>query len=190
MRAFAKLIIDEIYPNDHKRAGQLKMPPGGDGRRRNLQDVARILDYGVEEMGAPERWRPPSQKKRKTIVGAPVTTTKNSKETIPLLPEDFEALLDNLEADSQNDMWLSVGLIGFYGLRESELAVMRLEDNGNLYVGGQVKRGIREIVTGEKKGEQVVKPLELKSRKGLGKKMATLWNNRHGLYKPPEAVLT
>ncbi len=190
MRAFAKLFFDEIYPNDHKRAGQLKMPPGGDGRRRNMQDVARILDYGVEEMGAPERWRPLSTKKRKALVGAPVTTTENSKETIPLLPEDFEALLDNLEADSQHEMGLAVGLIGFYGLRESELAVMRLDDNGNLYVGGQVKRGIKEIERGDQKGERLVKPLEIKGRAGLGKKMATLWNNGHGLYKLPEAVLT
>ena len=40
-------------------------------------------------------------KEDERLVGSPVTTTENSKETIPVLPEDFEALLDNLEADGR-----------------------------------------------------------------------------------------
>ena len=188
MRAFARLYFDEVYPPDHKKAGQLRLPPGKDGRRRNLRDVARILRHGIEEMGAPERWQPLPPKKMSGLIGSGVTETITKAKTIPVLPEDFEALLDNLEADGKLELRLAVGLVGLYGLRPSELAVMRLEDDGKLYVGGQVKRDAKAIEQGTEKPERLVKPLDLNGREGLGKELAMLWNNGRGVRKLPLAI--
>ena len=188
MRAFARLYFDEVYPPDHRKAGKLRLPPGKDGRRRNLRDVARILRHGVEEMGAPERWLPLPPKKMSGLIGSAVTETITKAKTIPVLPEDFEALLDNLEADGKLELRLAVGLIGLYGLRPSELAVMRLEDDGKLYVGGQVKRDAKAIEQGTEKPERLVKPLDLNGREGLGKELAMLWNNGRGVRKLPLAI--
>ena len=188
MRAFARLYFDEVYPPDHRKAGKLRLPPGKDGRRRNLRDVARILRHGIEEMGAPERWLPLPPKKMSGLIGSAVTETITKAKTIPVLPEDFEALLDNLEADGKLELRLAVGLIGLYGLRPSELAVMRLEDDGKLYVGGQVKRDAKAIEQGTEKPERLVKPLDLNGREGLGKELAMLWNNGRGVRKLPLAI--
>ena len=188
MRAFARLYFDEVYPPDHRKAGKLRLPPGKDGRRRNLRDVARILRHGIEEMGAPERWQPLPPRKMSGLIGSAVTETITKAKTIPVLPDDFEALLDNLEADGKLELRLAVGLVGLYGLRPSELAVMRLEDDGKLYVGGQVKRDAKAIEQGTEKPERLVKPLDLNSREGLGKRMAMLWNNGRGKEKLPLAI--
>ena len=188
MRAYARCFFDEVYPADHRKAGQLKMPPGKDGRRRNLRDVARILRHGVEELGAPERWMPLPPKKMSALVGSAVTETVTKAKTIPVLPEDFEALLDNLEADGKLDLWLAVGLIGLFGLRPAELAVMRLDEDGRLFVGGQVKRDATAIEQGTEKPERLVKALDLNGREGLGKRMAMLWNNGRGQIKLPLAI--
>ena len=188
MRAYARCFFDEVYPADHRKAGQLKMPPGKDGRRRNLRDVARILRHGVEELGAPERWMPLPPKKMSALVGSAVTETITKAKTIPVLPEDFEALLDNLEADGKLDLWLAVGLVGLFGLRPAELAVMRLDEDGRLFVGGQVKRDATAIEQGTEKPERLVKALDLNGREGLGKRMAMLWNNGRGQIKLPLAI--
>ena len=188
MRAFARLYFDEVYHPEHRNAGKLRLPPGKDGRRRNLRDVARILRHGIEEMGAPERWQPLPPKKMSGLIGSAVTETITKAKTIPVLPEDLEALLDNIEADGRLDLWLAVGLVGLYGLRPSELAVMRLDDDGKLYVGGQVKRDAKAIEQGTEKPERLVKALDLNGRRGLGKRMALLWDNGKGQIKLPLAV--
>ena len=188
MRAYARCFFDEVYPADHRKAGQLRLPPGKDGRRRNLRDVARILRHGVEEMGAPERWMPLPPKKMSALVGSAVTETVTKAKTIPVLPEDFEALLDNLEADGKLDLWLAVGLVGLYGLRPAELAVMRLDEDGRLFIGGQVKRDATAIEQGTEKPERLVKALDLNGREGLGKRMVMLWNNGRGQIKLPLAI--
>ena len=188
MRAYARCFFDEVYPADHRKAGQLRLPPGKDGRRRNLRDVARILRHGVEEMGAPDRWMPLPPKKMSGLIGSAVTETITKAKTIPVLPEDFEALLDNLEADGKLELRLAVGLVGLYGLRPSELAVMRLDDDGKLYVGGQVKRDAKAIEQGTEKPERLVKPLDLNGREGLGREMAMLWHNGRGQRKLPLAI--
>ena len=122
------------------------------------------------------------------LIGSAVTETITKAKTIPVLPEDFEALLDNLEADGKLELRLAVGLVGLYGLRPSELAVMRLEDDGKLYVGGQVKRDAKAIEQGTEKPERLVKPLDLNGREGLGKELAMLWNNGRGVRKLPLAI--
>ena len=188
MRAYARCFFDEVYPAEHRKAGQLRLPPGKDGRRRNLRDVARILRHGIEEMGAPERWQPLPPKKMSGLIGSAVTETITKAKTIPVLPEDFEALLDNLEADGKLELRLAVGLVGLYGLRPSELAVMRIDDDGKLYVGGQVKRDAKAIEQGAEKPERLVKPLDLNGREGLGKEMAMDWNNGRGTIKLPLAI--
>ena len=188
MRAYARCFFNEVYPADHRKAGQLRLPPGKDGRRRNLRDVARILRHGVEEMGAPDRWMPLPPKKMSGLIGSAVTETITKAKTIPVLPEDFEALLDNLEADGKLELRLAVGLVGLFGLRPSELAVMRLDDDGKLYVGGQVKRDAKAIEQGTEKPERLVKPLDLNGREGLGREMAMLWHNGRGQRKLPLAI--
>jgi len=112
-------------------------PAGGTGRKRNLLDVARFLTYAVDECGAPTRFYPPSKAKINELIGS-AETSAAEKLTPPIKPEDLAALLDQLEADGEHELRLAVGLVGLYGLRPAELAVLEVRE-GRLRVG-QVKR--------------------------------------------------
>ena len=65
---------------------------------------------------------------------------------------------------------------------------MRLDEDGRLFVGGQVKRDATAIEQGTEKPERLVKALDLNGREGLGKRMAMLWNNGRGQIKLPLAI--
>lgn len=158
-------------------------PSGGVGRKRNLLDVSRFLIYAVEECGAPTRFLPPSKSKINELIGSAQTTTAE-KLTPPIKPEDLAALLDQLEADSEHELWLAVGLVGLYGLRPAELAVLEVRDDGKAYVG-QVKRNISSMGA-KAKSARLVKAIDVAGREGEGERLLQLYAS--GLVKLPKSL--
>jgi len=157
-------------------------PPGGVGRRRNLLDVASLLVFAVEECGAPVRYMPPSRRKINELIGATETSTAEHL-TPPLMPEELGMLLDQLEADGEHELRLAVGLVGLYGLRPSELAVLSVKD-GRGYVG-HIKRNIRSM-TSKNKPPRLIKPIDVAGREGEGEQLLRIYANN--LVKLPSSI--
>jgi integrase len=157
-------------------------PPGGVGRKRSLQDVARFLTYAVDECGAPTRFYPPAKGKIQELIGTAETTT-SEKLTPPIKPEDLAALLDQLEADGKHELRLAVGLVGLYGLRPAELAVLEVRE-GKGYVG-QVKRN-NSSMGGKAKQQRLVKAIDIAGREGEGERLLQLYAS--GLVKLPKSL--
>ena len=73
----------------------------------------------------------PANEFKMSIIGKS-NVTLSTKRTIPLLPEQFSGFLDWLEANNMPELRLAVGLVGYYGLRECEIAVMYPSKCGGL----------------------------------------------------------
>ena len=159
MRAFAAQHFDQC-------------PPGGNGRKRNLGDVAAFLNYAVDRAGADARWRPLRGEELQELIGSKDDGAMESS-TPPVKPEQLARLLDAIEADGRTDLLVAIGLVGLYGLRPAELAAMRIE-GGRLYIGGGVKRNARTL-RGQKKGERLVLPLDIPGREGEGAAILDLY---------------
>jgi integrase len=159
-------------------------PPGGVGRKRNLLDVARFLTYAVDECGAPTRFYPPSKAKINELIGS-ATTTTSERLTPPIKPEDLAALLDQMEADGEHELRLAVGLVGLFGLRPAELAVLEVRE-GKGYVG-HVKRNSSSMGA-KAKPPRPVKPLDIAGREGEGERLLQLYGS--GLVKLPKSIRT
>ena len=157
-------------------------PPGGVGRKRNLLDVARFLTYAVDECGAPTRFYPPSKTKIKELIGN-ATTTASERLTPPIKPEDLAALLDQLEADGEHELRLAVGLVGLYGLRPAELAVLTVKDGKGRV--GHVKRNTSSMGA-KAKPPRAVMALDVAGREGEGDRMLQLYAS--GLVKLPQSL--
>jgi integrase len=157
-------------------------PSGGVGRKRNLQDVARFLTYAVDECGAPTRFYPPSKAKINELIGS-AETSAAEKLTPPIKPEDLAALLDQLEADGEHELRLAVGLVGLYGLRPAELAVLTVKE-GRGYVG-HVKRNSSSMGA-KAKPHRLVKPIDVAGREGEGDRLLQLYAS--GLMKLPKSL--
>ena len=99
------------------------------------------------------------------------------------MPADLAALLDQLEANGKAELRLAVGLVGLYGLRPSELAVLEVR-SGKGYVG-HVKRNSRSLAA---KGmpPRLVKPIDIASREGEGARLLQLFAS--GLVKLPKSL--
>ena len=141
----------------HHPDGSVKTALGGQGRKRGYEESARFLKYAVNEAGAPNRYLPPDDPKgefKQKLVGrAPLD--KRQKKTIPLKPEQFSDFLDWLEANNMPELHLAVGIVGYYGLRECELAVLYpSEDGGPLYVGNHCKENWRQRSIGKKHSDR------------------------------------
>ena len=157
-------------------------PSGGVGRKRNLLDVARFLTYAVDECGAPTRFYPPSKAKINELIGS-AETTAAERLTPPIKPEDLAALLDQLEADGEHELRLAVGLVGLYGLRPAELAVLTVKE-GRGYVG-HVKRNSSSMGA-KAKPHRLVKPIDVAGREGEGERLLQLYAS--GLTKLPKSL--
>ena len=149
-------------------------PSGGVGRKRNLLDVARFLTYAVDECGAPTRFYPPSKAKINELIGS-AETTASERLTPPIKPEDLAALLDQLEADCEHELRLAVGLVGLYGLRPAELAVLTVKE-GRGYVG-HVKRNSSSMGA-KAKPHRLVKPIDVAGREGEGARLLALFESK------------
>ena len=157
-----------------------KCPAGGQGRKRHFGDVAAFLRFAVERGGAPNRWMPMEGDELQELIGA--SDDSGESLTPPVKPEQLAALLDSLEADGKTELWLAVGLVGLFGLRPSELKVLRIEED-KLYVGS-VKRNKSSL--GKKKKDRLVFPLDIPKREGEGKRMLDLYIS--GLVKLPTQI--
>tara|TARA_Y100001968_G_scaffold318721_1_gene349307 strand:+ start:1294 stop:1590 length:297 start_codon:yes stop_codon:yes gene_type:complete len=62
--------------------------------------------------------------------------------TTPVKPKQFSCLLDKFEDKKLYELWLACGLIGYFGLRLDELAVLQVDGN-KLYVCSKVKQNLR-----------------------------------------------
>ena len=155
-------------------------PAGGQGRKRHLGDVSAFLRFAVERGSAPKRWLPMEGAELKELIGSSDEIEENL--TPPVKPDQLAALLDSLEADGKIELWLAVGLVGLFGLRPSELKVLRVED-GKLYVG-TVKRNKESL--GKKKKDRLALPLDIPGREGEGQRILELYVS--GLVKLPTGI--
>ena len=143
-----------------------------DERKRYINAWCEILKYGIERHSQNEkRWQPPNETYRKELIGKS-NRTKQDKLTPYIEENDLHRLLDDLES-RDSSLFLAVGLISIFGLRLSELAVLRVLD-GKLYVGN-IKNNIN---TKAKKEDRRVLPLDLLARKNLGKKLIELFESK------------
>ena len=157
-------------------------PAGGTGRKRNLLDVSRFLTYAVDECGAPTRFYPPSKAKINELIGSAETSAAD-KLTPPIKPEDLAALLDQLEADGEHELRLAVGLVGLYGLRPAELAVLEVRE-GRLRVG-HVKRNSTSMGA-KAKPPRLVKAIDVAGREGEGERLLKMY--AQGEVKLPKSL--
>jgi integrase len=94
--------------------------------------------------------------------------------------------LDALRDEGKAELQLAVGLVGLFGLRPAELAVMRVDEEGRLRVGAQVKRNRWSM--SRPKSERLVLPLDIPGREGEGARFLQLYAS--GLVKLPARILT
>ena len=143
-----------------------------DERKRYINAWCEILKYGIERHSQNEkRWQPPSKDYRKELIGKS-NRTKQDKLTPYLEEHDLLRLLDDLESRDPS-LFLAVGLISIFGLRLSELAVLRAVD-GKLYVGN-IKNNIN---TKAKKEDRRVFAMDLLERKNLGQNLIQLFESK------------
>ena len=98
---------------------------GTDGRSRPLGFFSNLIDYAVANYGLSEVWVVPKSF-RLEIIGKKEAGSKAI--TPPVQTPDLMRLLNNLEPNP--DVYTMVGLMAFYGLMGSELAVIRMTDEG------------------------------------------------------------
>lgn len=160
-----------------------RCPAGGEGRKRHLGDVAALLIYGVERCGAPGRWMPLKGEALAELIGTDDRSAEDAL-TPPIKPEQLAALLDALQADGKQQLWLAVALVGCFGLRPAELAVLSVSE-GSLMVGS-VKRNKRSMKQGPAK-PRLALALELPGRDD-GARSLQLYAS--GLVKLPRQIAT
>ena len=157
------------------------MPSGSDSRKRYMDSVYKILEYGVNRHGMSERWLPPSKELAKELIGVS-SKTKQERLTPPISEADLTLLLDTYKEENPR-LYLAVGLIALHGLRLSELATLEVRDGNKLFVGS-IKQNIQN--QGKKIPPRRVFALDIKGKEGLGNELVAHYAS--GLYGLPEAV--
>ena len=154
-----------------------------DQKKRYINGWCKILNYGITRHSMPKRWTPPNTDIRKELKGSD-TTTKQDKLTPYLEEHDLFRLLDDLESRDP-EMFLATGLISIFGLRLSELAVLRVDKDMNLFVG-HIKNNTN--TTNKKRKERRVFACDLIEKPDLGKKLIGWYKSK--LIKLPQTILT
>lgn len=185
---YAEKFFTETYPPGHKRAGELVLPVGDDGRRRRLGVCSNFLEWAVDAKLIDDRFMPPSKKKIDSIIGISDLTSEE-RLTEPIREQQLAALLDQMEKDGKHELRLACGLCAFFALRPAELAAIKVE-NGKLFVVRQIKRNVK---TKNKKPttKRQVFPLDLPATcgskwTGEGDRLARVYES--GLVKLPESL--
>ena len=157
------------------------IPSGSDSRKRYMDSVYKILEYGVNRHGMSERWLPPSKDLAKELIGTS-SKTKQERLTPPISEADLTLLLDTYKEENPR-LYLAVGLIALHGLRLSELATLDVRDGNKLFVGS-IKQNVQN--QGKKIPPRRVFALDIKGKEGLGNELVAHYAS--GLYGLPEAV--
>ena len=157
------------------------IPSGSDSRKRYLDSVYKILEYGVNRHGMSERWLPPHKDLAKELVGDNTRTTEDTV-TPPISDADLAILLDTLK-ETNPKLYLAVGLIALHGLRLSELATLEVRDGNKLFVGS-IKKNVQN--KGKKNPPRRVFALDILGREGLGNELVAQYKS--GLVGLPEAI--
>jgi integrase len=165
-----------------------KCPSGGKGRKAHLGDVATFLNFAVDRCGLDARWQPLKGEELRELIG---TTDRalGEEQARPIKPEQLAHLLDALGAANKPELQLAVALVGLFGLRPAELAVLsvREEDQLRLMVGSQVKRNASTMK--RPKADRLALPLDIPGREGEGDRYLRLYKSE--LVKlPPRLLLT
>ncbi len=161
--------------------GATGMEPGGQGRRRNIGDACAFLTWGVERCGAPARYLPPSKEVIQELVGVAVESAQE-KLTPALKDDQFTGLLDALLDADRKDLWLCVAILGYTGIRPSELSTLQVKE-GEATVAG-TKRNSKTM--GQSAKRRLIVPLEIEGRGHEGQRALELFES--GLVRLPKAV--
>ena len=146
----------------YAKAHFAKCPAGGEGRKRHLGDLAAFLRFAVERHGAPRFWMPVCGEALDELIGA-TDRPIGDELTPPVKPDQLAGLLDAIEASGDQSIWMAVALVGCFGLRPSEVAVLKVNE-GQLYVGGGVKRNPRSKKRLQAPKPRLVAALEIPGR--------------------------
>ena len=154
-----------------------------DQKNRYIKSWCDILNYGIERHSMPKRWTPPRDTIVKELRGSDELTRQDK--LVPYIEEhDLLRLLDDLESRDP-EMFLATGLIAIFGLRISELAVLSVDKNENLFVG-HIKNN--KNTTNKKRKARRVFACDLIEKPNLGKKLIGWYKSK--LIKLPQTVLT
>ena len=93
-------------------------PPGSRSRQLRMQYTAQLLRFAVSEMGAPDRWTPPSD--LKPFVGKAGAGVGNGSAT-PIKDEQLVTLLEGIPDQRWAD---AIKLMACFGLRPVELGYL------------------------------------------------------------------
>jgi hypothetical protein len=152
--AFIRAYAEQHF-HKKKNDGSFVTPPGNSGRKRGIEDATRFIKFAVEECGLSKRYAPQLSAALKTqLIGTRATNTVVGDKTIPLKPNQFSDFLDWLEKNGKHQLRLAVGLVGYFGLRECELALLMPVETPNglrLKVGMQAKNNAKTAASGARK---------------------------------------
>ncbi len=161
-------------------------PPGGKGRKAHLGDVATFLNFAVDRCGLDARWLPLKGEELRELIGTS-DRAAGGDETRPIKPEQLGDLLDALGAADKTELQLAAALVGLFGLRPAELAVLRVREDGHLMVGSQVKRNASTMR--RPKADRLALPLDIPGREGEGARYLRLFSSDR-VKLPPRVLLT
>jgi len=183
MRAYAETVFNECWPDEHKRAGELRLPPGSEGREKHFVTVKMILNRAVSNFAANPCWLPASIDVCDELIGLS-TGAAQVKNTAPIKDPELRALLDGLK-DEDPQKYLAVALVALHGLRMAELAVVKTDGEGPMQVlTNEVKRNAKSSKIDPY--YRTVHAIDIPGTPGEGARVFQLW--RSGLETLPEGL--
>ena len=142
------------------------LPTGSEGRKRNLLDIARFLNFAVDECGIDIKWKPVGKTYQQKLIGK---LNEPKLSTVPIKPDQLFALINSLF--DKPELKLAVTLVGLFGLRPAELITLKVEDE-RLYAG-QIKRNSK--TPEESKKDRLVMALNINELPDEGEKVVKLF---------------
>ena len=155
-----------LGPNDEEHKPGAQLAAGASGRKKSLDDIARFLNFAVDVCGMPKRYLPPETKQIEELVGFKTVSTTNAL-TPAIKPEMFVELLDDLLEEGKVREYVAVAIVGYCGLRPSELATLHQVDGQARVVS--TKRNMKQMKHPPEARDII--PLEIKGRNHEGAKV-------------------
>ena len=155
-----------LGPNgeEHKPGAQIEA--GASGRKKSLDDIARFLRFAVDVCGMPKRYLPPDTKQIEELVGFKTVSATHAL-TPAIKPEMFVELLDGLLEEGRVREYVAVAIVGYCGIRPSELATLHQVDGQASVVS--TKRNMKQMKHPPEARD--IFPLEIKGRNREGAKI-------------------